>query len=175
MKIREMTTEESLDFLARSRFGRLGCVRDDQPYIVPISFVCDNGRIYGFSTAGQKTDWMRTNPRVCLQADRVISARRWTSIVVYGLYQELPDMPEHRNERERAWALFQQTPDWWEPAYVRPADGKTERPLESIWYTIDIEKITGHSAGEPLPAASLSLYGRNRDAGGWLDQFLHRN
>jgi nitroimidazol reductase NimA-like FMN-containing flavoprotein (pyridoxamine 5'-phosphate oxidase superfamily) len=175
MKVREMTSGESFDFLARSRFGRLGCVRDNHPYIVPISFVCDQGRIYGFSTAGQKTDWMRANPHVCLQADRVISARRWTSVVLFGRYQELPDTPERHVERQRAWGLFQQTPDWWEPAYMRPVDGVAERPLESIWYTIEIEKITGHSAGEPLPPANLSAHGRNRDAGGWLDQFLHRN
>ena len=175
MKIREMSAEESLDFLARSRFGRLGCVRDDQPYIVPISFVLDEGQLYSFATSGQKTEWMRTNPRVCLQVDRVITARRWTSVVVYGRYRELPDTLEQREERERAWALFQQMPDWWEPAYTRPTDRNAGRTLEPIWYAIAIDKITGQSAGQPLPPASLPPRGGNRETGGWLDQFLHRH
>ena len=41
MLIREMTEGECRDMLNRLSFGRLACARDNQPYVVPISFAYD--------------------------------------------------------------------------------------------------------------------------------------
>src|SRR5262245_26666519 len=62
MIIREMTEDECRDVLARMNFGRLACARDNQPYVVPIYFSYHGGYLYGFSTMGQKIEWMRSNP-----------------------------------------------------------------------------------------------------------------
>ena len=70
MLIQELTKQASLDLLARSHVGRLGCAREGQPYIVPTYFAYANNCLYSFSTIGQKIDWMRTNPLVCLQNGR---------------------------------------------------------------------------------------------------------
>ena len=74
----------------RLDLGRLACARDDQPYVVPIHFAYDGEGLYGLTTAGQKIDWMRSNPRVCLEIDERSSDDRWLSIVVLGRYEELP-------------------------------------------------------------------------------------
>jgi hypothetical protein len=61
MRISEMEDRECRDTLARLGFGRLGCARDNQPYIVPIYFAYEPDRLYGFATLGQKIEWLRTN------------------------------------------------------------------------------------------------------------------
>lgn len=94
MLIQEMTRKASLDLLARTHLGRLACTQGPQPYIVPIYFVYNAHYIYSFSTVGQKIEWMRANPLVCVQADEVVTSTQWQSVVVLGRYQELPNTPE---------------------------------------------------------------------------------
>ena len=38
--------------------------------------------LYGFTTEGQKIEWMRANPLVCVELDEVENFDQWTSIVV---------------------------------------------------------------------------------------------
>jgi nitroimidazol reductase NimA-like FMN-containing flavoprotein (pyridoxamine 5'-phosphate oxidase superfamily) len=42
---------------------------------------------------------MRANPQVCIEVDEVISYNRRTSVIAFGRYQELPDMPEPQQLR----------------------------------------------------------------------------
>src|SRR5262249_30077100 len=102
MIIREMTEEECRDVLQRVSFGRLACARDNRPYVVPIYFSYDRGRIYGFSTPGQKIEWMRANPLVCLEVDERTDRDRWVSVIVSGRFEELPDTPDYAAERAQA-------------------------------------------------------------------------
>jgi hypothetical protein len=37
---------------------------------------------------------MRTNPLVCVQADEVTNSEQWISVIVFGRFEELPDLPE---------------------------------------------------------------------------------
>src|ERR1035437_8006084 len=71
MLIQELTRQESLEVLARTHLGRLACARGVQPYIVPIHFAYQNNWLYSFSVHGQKIDWMRANPLVCVEADQM--------------------------------------------------------------------------------------------------------
>ena len=87
MRITKMQDRDCRDALARLGFGRLGCARDNQPYIVPIYFAYEPDHLYGFATLGQKIEWMRSNPRVCVQADEVLSNDNWISVVALGRYQ----------------------------------------------------------------------------------------
>ena len=82
MDIQEMAEHQCRDALARVSFGRLACARDNQPYVVPIYFAYDGHHVYGFSTAGQKIDWMRSNPLVCLEIDEWTGRDRWMSVIV---------------------------------------------------------------------------------------------
>jgi nitroimidazol reductase NimA-like FMN-containing flavoprotein (pyridoxamine 5'-phosphate oxidase superfamily) len=66
MLIQEMTEAECITILARARLGRLACAHQNQPYVVPIYFAYEQPYAYAFTTPGQKVEWMRYNPLVCL-------------------------------------------------------------------------------------------------------------
>ena len=89
-------------------FGRLGCARDNQPYVVPIYFAYEPDHLYGFSTFGRKIEWMRANPRVCVEVEEVASHFSWVSVILNGRYQELPDTPECSSERQHAYPLLRE-------------------------------------------------------------------
>ena len=145
MVIREMSNEECLQMLARTRLARLACSRADQPYVIPVYLGYDErGQcFYGFTTPGQKIEWMRSNPRVCVEIDEITASDQWSSVVAVGRFEEMPQViaddrthlrsPERphpvgenvpirtvnydqdENERERAWQVLQSHPEWWEP------------------------------------------------------------
>jgi hypothetical protein len=152
MVIREMTEDECRQALARLSYGRLGCARDNQPYVVPIYFSYDGRHLYGFSTPGQKIEWMRSNPLICLEVDERTSHDQWMSVVVSGRYQELPDTPEFAADRVQAQQALRQHATWWEYASIPAAEWRRKAvPFTAIFYRIHIEQLTGHRA---TPATS---------------------
>ena len=170
MFIHEMTRAECLSTLAHSRLGRLACSYENQPYIVPIYFVYENSYLYGFTTPGQKVEWMRSNPRVCVELDEFVDDTRWMSIIIFGSYEELPETQEdkmhtdlrrpanaaddgrevrqtryeeHLNLRNHAHAILQQHAEWWEPGAVSSSHRNPVRPFDPIFYRIHIDRISG--------------------------------
>jgi uncharacterized protein len=141
MLINEMSAEECRGALEQMRFGRLACSRDNQPYVVPIYFTADGSYLYAFSTLGQKIEWMRANPLVCVEADDVQDQSQWTSVVVFGRYEELPDDPRWEQERQRAHALLESRAMWWQPAYVASTHRGEPHSLTPIFYRIRINSI----------------------------------
>ena len=151
MLIQELSSQASLDLLARTRLGRLACTQGGQPYVVPVYFAYDDHSLYSFATVGKKIEWMRANPLVCVEVDEVVSPQQWVSVIVFGRYEELPDAPEWQRARAFAHTLLQQTAMWWEPAYVRTILGGAPRSLEPVFYCIHIVHTTGYRAGlEPV-------------------------
>jgi nitroimidazol reductase NimA-like FMN-containing flavoprotein (pyridoxamine 5'-phosphate oxidase superfamily) len=102
MVIREMSREECLRVLAGMELARLACAHENQPYVVPVYLAYAEGSefLYGFTTPGQKVEWMRANPLVCVEVDKVEAFDQWVSVIVMGRYEELPETP--RSERGRA-------------------------------------------------------------------------
>lgn len=152
MFIHEMTGEECRSVLRASNVGRLACAHDGQPYSVPINFAFDGTYLYGFTTLGQKIEWMRSNPLVCLEVDKVTSDNEWTSIIVFGRYEELPDKPKYKNARARAHAFLQKRAMWWEPAYISQQHRDQPHSLVPIFYRIHVQSMTGHQATSDEPA-----------------------
>jgi nitroimidazol reductase NimA-like FMN-containing flavoprotein (pyridoxamine 5'-phosphate oxidase superfamily) len=146
MFIHEMTELECRQALEKADFGRLACARDNQPYVVPIYFAFDDDYIYGFTTLGQKIEWMRLNPHVCLEIDERVSHNKWISVIVFGHYEELPDEPEYKAARLEAHQLLQRRAMWWEPAYVGAAHRDEPHSFTPIFYRICIKTMTGHRA-----------------------------
>ena len=168
--IRELSRQESVDLLARTRLGRLACTRGAQPYIVPIYFAYTDGSLYSFATVGRKIEWMRANPLVCVEVDEVVSSQQWMSVVAFGRYEEMPDEPEWQGVRASAHKVLQQTGMWWEPAYVKTILGGAARPLVPVFYRIHLDQITGHCATPAPPAASdRRRSGLAAGKAGWLD------
>lgn len=146
MLIRQLTRQDSVALLGRTHLGRLGCSQGAQPYIVPIYFAYHDGCLYSFSTVGQKIEWMRANPLVCLETDEVVSSQQWASVIVFGRYEELPDSPEHQDARAHGHHLLERKYIWWQPGYVKTILDGIERPLTPVFYRIRIGEITGHRA-----------------------------
>jgi nitroimidazol reductase NimA-like FMN-containing flavoprotein (pyridoxamine 5'-phosphate oxidase superfamily) len=156
MFVQKLCREECLNFLKEIRFGRLGCVRDKQPYVVPIYFVSDGKHIYGFTTLGQKIRWMRENPVVCVEADQVIDQLHWTSVVVLGKYQELDDKFSLQGVREYALELLQHRIMWWQPAVATTRDSDSAGGTSPhIFYRIRIDEISGRRAGPDSLAETM--------------------
>ncbi|MFC1627957.1 pyridoxamine 5'-phosphate oxidase family protein [Gemmatimonadota bacterium] len=60
----------STDLLETAEAGHLAMCQDSKPYLVPISFVYSEGRIFFHgSTIGKKMDYMLANPNVCFAVD----------------------------------------------------------------------------------------------------------
>jgi nitroimidazol reductase NimA-like FMN-containing flavoprotein (pyridoxamine 5'-phosphate oxidase superfamily) len=150
--IQELAKEDSLNVLAHMHLGRLGCANGSQPYVVPFYFAYADNYLYSFATVGQKIEWMRANPLVCVETDRIATAEEWVSIIITGRYEELPDTPEWKAERERAYLLLQQKANWWQPGYAKTILHGTERPLVPIFFRIRIAGISGrHGASDSPP------------------------
>jgi uncharacterized protein len=146
MFIHEMTEAECRSALQNATCGRLGCARDNQPYVVPIYFAFGGRHVYGFTTVGQKVEWMRANPKVCLEIDERISHNQWMSVIVFGHYEELPAQPKYDAERMEAHRVLKQHAMWWEPAYISDAHRESSHSIEPVFYRIRIDRMTGHRA-----------------------------
>lgn len=146
MIIRELSKQQMLEVLGASRLGRLACSHDGQPYVVPITFSLSGNYLYSFSMPGQKIDWMRANPRVCVQVDEFGEMREWKSVAVYGTFEDLPDRIGWKQERERAWSLLSQHANWWEPGSLKPIGKGAEDGSAHLFYRIVIENLTGREA-----------------------------
>jgi nitroimidazol reductase NimA-like FMN-containing flavoprotein (pyridoxamine 5'-phosphate oxidase superfamily) len=149
MVIHELTTTQCREMLGRAHHGRLGCAQDHQPYVVPIFFYLDpeESCLYSFSTVGQKIAWMRANPRVCVEIDEIVDQFRWTTVVVFGRYEELGDSARDSDARRRAFELFQQHSQWWLPGTGKVVLG--EEHHTPVTYRIVIDGMTGRRAGGP--------------------------
>lgn len=147
MVIREMTEDECRQALTQLGVGRLACARDNQPYVVPIAFAFDGQHLYGFSTPGRKIDWMRANPRVCVEVDELTSRDTWMSVVVFGRYEELSDTPDTAGVRARAQQILQQRATWWEYTAIPGAEWRRKAgPFTPVYYRIHVDSLSGHRA-----------------------------
>ena len=152
MAIREMIGDDCRALLARSSFGRLGCSLEDQPYIVPISFVYEGDDPHFFATFGQKIKWMRANPKVCVQVDEIASPFQWQSVVVVGSYQELKE-PQFELELAHARKLLDRPYRWWLNVLAERQLKSDEELIPPLFFRVRIESLSGlDSVSESEPA-----------------------
>jgi len=175
MQILELTTTECIEILTRLKFGRLGCSRSNQPYIVPFNFAYHERHLYSVATLGQKIEWMRTNPLVCVEADEIVDHVHWTSVVVQGRYEECMDTPGGGAENDLAYTLLQQQATWWEPASVKRAHPGAVEQVTPTYYRIHIDRVTGRSAKpDVIEAAALRGPATTSRLKSWVKSLLPR-
>ena len=134
--IRRMSTDEARSLLSDGGLGRLGCVYDGGPYVVPVNYVLDGENIYVHSLPGRKVSALRTNARACLQIDEVVDEYHWRSVIAYGVYREVNAGPE----RDRAVGLLLARFPRLTPVESVPVhDGQSS----VILFRIQVEEITG--------------------------------
>jgi len=146
MFVREMSEEECIALVSAGRLARLACSKDDQPYVVPIWYAYAGKFLYAFSMPGRKIEWMRANPRVCVQIDEISDRQHWRSVIVIGRYQELPDSAQWHHECLHAWSLLKKYPYWWEPGGLKPSPQPVVGASPHLFYSIHIDEMTGRTA-----------------------------
>jgi len=142
MRIVAISQQECSELLQRVSIGRLACSLDDQPYAVPVAFAYEPGYIYIFSTHGKKIEWMRQNPKVCLQADEIGNRSNWISVIVTGTYLELHEL-QYPSEREHAMEQLAQFSEWWKTPLAERREKTSDLAIKPVFFRIDIGSMSG--------------------------------
>jgi len=143
MQTEIMIEKDVKELVMATTIGRLACSHEDQPYIVPISFVYELNRLYGFAIYGRKIEWMRKNPKVCVEVDEISDRLHWASVVITGRYRELHDTPQYNEERKHAREVLASRSLWWEPMCSFFLLKSSDLPI-LLFYTIDILSMSGY-------------------------------
>jgi uncharacterized protein len=88
-RVRVLPQAQAKALLATAKVGRLGCVDNGEPYVVPINYIFEEGSIYSHSLPGRKIDALRAHPRACLQVDEIESDFKWRSVIANGDFEEI--------------------------------------------------------------------------------------
>lgn len=138
--------DKQMDALLHSQFtGRIGCHSGNQTYVVPVTYVYDNGHIYCHSREGLKLRMMRENPEVCFEVDSIQNLANWQSVIAWGRFEELSG-PEAKEAIEKLIDRFKpylasETAHPLEPG--ESADRRETTGFNAVLYRIRIREKTG--------------------------------
>ncbi|MBE9482347.1 MAG: pyridoxamine 5'-phosphate oxidase family protein [Chloroflexi bacterium] len=83
-EIRELDRDEAERFLKNQLLGRLSLCLGNEPYIVPISYIYHDGKIYiHMAKRGKKVELIQQNNRACFEVDEW-GENGWLSVICYG-------------------------------------------------------------------------------------------
>lgn len=83
-EIAELKPHEMEHFLKNHLLGRLSLCFENEPYIVPISYIYREGRIYlHMAKRGKKIEFMQRNKKACFEVDEW-GKEGWKSVICYG-------------------------------------------------------------------------------------------
>jgi len=82
-----MNSQDSQELLEKAPAGRLGTCLGNEPYVTPLNFVYDNGKIYFHSAKmGRKLENIKSNPKVCFEVDQLIGIKQGEIGCDFGCY-----------------------------------------------------------------------------------------
>lgn len=132
-----LSAEEAHEVISNGKVGRLGCIDNDEPYVVPINYVAAEGIIYSHSLPGKKIEAMRSRPRVCLQVDQVYDDFHWRSAIAFGVYEEIESPKDRRAILTKLLSRFPQlTP-------VESTMALDAAAPDSVVFRIVVDRVTG--------------------------------
>jgi uncharacterized protein len=138
---RPLSEKEARELISAGMIGRLGCVDNGEPYVVPINYVYADGFIYSHSLPGRKIEALRVHPRACLQVDEIESEVEWRSVIAYGDFEEVRVLSQRTEILEKLFGRFPKlTP-------VESVLAQDAGPLETIVFRIRVDRMTGVSEG----------------------------
>lgn len=138
---RMLSDAEARTLIAGGKMGRLGCVANGEPYVVPINYVFEDGSIYSHSLPGRKIEALRAHPRACLQVDEIENDFHWRSAIAFGNFEEI-DRP--RDRRAILSKLLVRFP------LLTPVESMVVQdaaPPDSVVFRIIVDRITGVEEG----------------------------
>jgi nitroimidazol reductase NimA-like FMN-containing flavoprotein (pyridoxamine 5'-phosphate oxidase superfamily) len=134
---RILSDAEAFEVIKAGKVGRLGCIDNDEPYVVPINYLVDDGSIYSHSLPGKKIDAMRAHPRTCLQVDHIDDDFHWRSAIAFGKFQEIDRQKDRREILSKLLARFPQ---------LTPVESRIVQDAaapDSVVFCIVVERVTG--------------------------------
>ena len=132
-----LSDAEAFEVIKAGKVGRLGCIDNDEPYVVPINYLVDEGSIYSHSLPGKKIDAMRAHPRTCLQVDHIDDDFHWRSAIAFGNFEEI-ERPKDR--REILSKLLSRFPK------LTPVESRIVQDAaapDSVIFRIVVDRVTG--------------------------------
>ncbi|MCZ7866204.1 pyridoxamine 5'-phosphate oxidase family protein [Agrobacterium salinitolerans] len=155
MLVREMTHNECIAVIENQRLARMACAKNNFPYVVPIYYAYSGDSLYAFSMPGKKLEYLRSNPRACLQVEKIEDNHQWASVIIDTSFRELPDEDPPGKERLHAWSLLAAHFDWWEPGALKPLPQPLRDTSRHIFFALDIRELSGRKTvqGEPETAS----------------------
>ena len=140
-----LTHNQCIQLLQSETVGRIGYTKENNVYIVPISYVLDDKYIYAQSPEGAKLQFMRKNKNVCFQVERIENMINWRSVVVQGTFEELKTeknivyASELLSERLEPFAHRQVT----KIASRTKETATLEKRLRTVFFRIKLLEISG--------------------------------
>lgn len=92
-----LSDDEARGLFQFARLARLGCIVNNEPYVVPINCLLEDDCLYSHSLPGLKISGLRENPRACVQVDKIESDLHWRSAIAFGKYEEITKPGERAN------------------------------------------------------------------------------
>lgn len=141
-----ITEAEAMQFLADAPVAHIGVVSEGRPYVTPMSFVVDDGRILFRTKPGQRFLAIRENPAVSIEVSTFDpESGEWTSVVVRGTARTIED-------EELSLRTVDLLLDKYRAALGSPLGRGGLQPMSSFPHVIEveIEEITGMASGRGL-------------------------
>jgi len=135
--IKRLTEEQARQILKAGRIARLGCIANEKPYVIPISYKYEDNLIYSHSLPGLKITALRNNPSACVQVDEVENDLCWRSVLAFGIFEEIVNPAERASILSRLLKAFSMlTP-------VESAIAEDGGAPAAVVFRIKIDSITG--------------------------------
>lgn len=135
MPVGKIPLNDAISILEKGNLGRLGCIAEGEPYVIPVNYFYDGKYIYIHSMPGRKINALRSNPRACLQIDEIVDSYNWRSVIAYGSYEEISDEDTREQILE---SIFKRVPQ------LTPVETKMAKSQEkTIIFRLMVDQITG--------------------------------
>ena len=152
IEIEEMRTGEAREVLGQLNYAHLAVAKDNFPYVVPVHYAYDGDNLFIYTTEGKKTDIIKVNPEICLQAEDVKDNENWRSVMVSGTAAQITD----ENLRQKALDLILKINPKLTPAIsIRWMDSWVRENIEVI-YRITPRSIAGRQTIRRTAPSTLS-------------------
>lgn len=139
----QIPNEEALEVLENAPVAHLGVIDGDRPYVTPMSFVYDGGRVYFRTMAGRKLDALKANPNVCIEASNYDDETGdWVSVIIRGTAAETDD-------DDLKTSVITKLLHKYEAVLGSPLERGGMQPLAGLPHVIvvEVEEISGMAAG----------------------------
>ncbi|ANW65023.1 hypothetical protein BCA37_16770 [Mycobacterium sp. djl-10] len=69
--------------------GRIGCLSNGRPYVVPVCYAYQNGFVYGHAMPGEKLTALQHDRTVCFEVENITDLSNWRSVIAWGTTESL--------------------------------------------------------------------------------------